>query len=195
MNSGDLGDLVVLTLRKPEAALQALRGLGLPMSARWTLLLLAVTLSTLLACLSLILFPVEADNALSRLLAHPLSLAGIQLGAMVLSALMMAQVGRLFGGQGDFPDALLLVAWVELLLVGLQAVQLVMMLLFPASAGLLSIVAFGLFLYLAVTLTKALHGFSSTGKVVLGLIGSLFVLGFVLSLLAAAFGIVPEVTP
>ena len=195
MNSGDLGDLVVLTLRKPEAAMQALRGLGLPMSALWTLLLLAVTLSTLLACLSLILFPVEADNALSRLLAHPLSLAGIQLGAMVLSALMMAQVGRMFGGRGDFPDALLLVAWVELILVGLQAVQLVMMLLLPASAGVLSVVAFGLFLYLAVTMTKALHGFTSTGKVVLGLIGSLFVLGFVLSLLAAALGIVPEVTP
>ncbi|MCV2448632.1 MULTISPECIES: Yip1 family protein [unclassified Paracoccus (in: a-proteobacteria)] len=195
MTSGDLGDLVVLTLRRPEAALQVLRRLALPMSARWTLLLLAVTLSTLLACLSLMLFPVEFDNALSRLLSHPLTLAGVQFGAMVVSALMMAQVGRWFGGQGDFADALLVVAWVELLLVGLQAVQLVMTLLFPATAALLSILAFGLFLYLAVTMTKALHGFTSTAKVVVGLVGSLFVLGFVLSLFAAAFGIVPEVTP
>jgi hypothetical protein len=193
MNSGDLVDLVVLTLRRPDAALQALRALRLPISARWTLLLLAVTLSTLLACLSLLLFPVESDNALTRLLSHPLTLAEMQLGAMVVSALMMAQIGRLFGGGGDFADALLVVSWVELLLVGLQAVQLLLTLLFPASAALLSVIAFGLFIYLAVAMTKALHGFASTGKVVLGFVGSLFVLGLALSLLAAAIGI--EVTP
>lgn len=195
MKSGDLADLVVLTLREPAAALQVLRGLDLPVSARWMALVLAVSLSTLLASLSLMLFPVEVDNPVSRMLSEPLPLAGVQFAAMVVSALMMAQVGRLFGGQGDFADALLVIAWVELVLVGLQAAQVVMMLLFPATAALLSVLAFGLFIYLAISMTKALHGFSSTGKVVLGFFGSLFVLGFVLSLLAAAFGIVPEVTP
>ncbi|CAM3004647.1 Yip1 domain-containing protein [Paracoccus aminovorans] len=195
MTSGDLGDLVVLTIREPAAALRVLRGLDLPMSARWMALLLAVTLSTLLAMLSLALFPIEVESPVSAVLSSPAVLAGVQFAAMAVSALMMAQVGRWFGGQGDFADALLIVAWVELLLVGLQAVQVLMMLLFPATAAMLSVLAFGLFLYLAVAMTKALHGFSSTGKVVLGFVGSLFVLGFVLSLLAAALGIVPEVTP
>lgn len=195
MNSGNLGDLMVLTLREPALALRALRGLALPMSARWMALVLAVALSTLLASLSLMLFPIEGDSPISRLLSQPVVLAAVQFAAMLVSALMMAQVGRLFGGRGDFADALLIVAWVELLLVGLQAVQVVVMLLLPSMALMLSMLAFGLFLYLAVTMTKALHGFTSTGKVVLGFVGSLFVLGFVLSLLAAAFGIVPEVTP
>ncbi len=195
MNSGNLGDLMVLTLREPALALRALRGLALPMSARWMALVLAVALSTLLASLSLMLFPIEGDSPISRLLSQPVVLAAVQFAAMLVSALMMAQVGRLFGGRGDFADALLIVAWVELLLVGLQAVQVVVMLLLPSMASMLSMLAFGLFLYLAVTMTKALHGFTSTGKVVLGFVGSLFVLGFVLSLLAAAFGIVPEVTP
>ncbi|RDW13503.1 YIP1 family protein [Paracoccus thiocyanatus] len=195
MKAGDLGEMMVLTLRDPDRALDVLRGLDLPMAARWMVLLLAVTLSTLLAGLSLLLFPIEVDNPVSRMLSEPLTLAGIQFGAMVMSALFVAQIGRLFGGQGDFPDALLAIGWVELMLVGLQAVQVVMMVVFPATATLLSMVAFGLFLYLAVTMTKALHGFTSTPKVVLGLIGSLFLLGFVLSLIAAAFGIVPEVAP
>jgi len=195
MKLGDLGELMVLTLRDPEAAVRALRGLDLPMAVRWMVLLLAVALSTLLAALSLLLFPVEIDNSLSRMLSEPMTLAGIQLAAMTLSAVFVARIGRLFGGQGTFADALLIVGWVELMLAGLQAVQVVMMALFPATATLLSMLAFGLFLYLAVTMTKALHGFSSTAKVVLGLIGSIFVLGFVLSLIAAAFGIVPEVTP
>lgn len=193
MKSGFLGDLVVLTLRDPAAALRILRSFELPMSVRWMALVLSVVLSTLLASLSLVLFPVEVQTAVSAVLAQPVTLALVQFAAMVVSALMMAQVGRLFGGQGNFADALLIVAWVELLLVGLQGLQLVLMMLVPATASMLSIIAFGLFLYLAVAMTKALHGFASTGKVVLGLVGSLFVLGFVLSLLAAAFGIVPEV--
>lgn len=193
MKSGFLGDLVVLTLRDPAAALRILRSFELPMSVRWMALVLSVVLSTLLASLSLMLFPVEVQTAVSAVLAQPVTLALVQFVAMVVSALMMAQVGRLFGGQGNFADALLIVAWVELLLVGLQGLQLVLMMLVPATASMLSIIAFGLFLYLAVAMTKALHGFASTGKVVLGLVGSLFVLGFVLSLLAAAFGIVPEV--
>lgn len=193
MKSGFLGDLVVLTLRDPAAALRILRSFELPMSVRWMALVLSVVLSTLLASLSLMLFPVEMQTAVSAVLAQPVTLALVQFAAMVVSALMMAQVGRLFGGQGNFADALLIVAWVELLLVGLQGLQLVLMMLVPATASMLSIIAFGLFLYLAVAMTKALHGFASTGKVVLGLVGSLFVLGFVLSLLAAAFGIVPEV--
>lgn len=193
MKSGFLGDLVVLTLRDPAAALRILRSFELPMSVRWMALVLSVVLSTLLASLSLMLFPVEVQTAVSAVLAQPVTLALVQFAAMVVSALMMAQVGRLFGGQGNFADALLIVAWVELLLVGLQGLQLVLMMLVPATASMLSIIAFGLFLYLAVAMTKALHGFASTGKVVLGLVGSLFVLGFVLSLLAAAFGIVPEV--
>ncbi|WP_313350276.1 YIP1 family protein [Paracoccus sp. (in: a-proteobacteria)] len=195
MKLGDLGDLMVLTLRDPDAAIRVLRGLDLPMVTRWMVLLLAVSLSTLLAGLSLLLFPIEVDNPVSRMLSEPMTLAGIQFGAMALSALFVAHIGRLFGGHGNFADALLAVGWVELMLVGLQAVQVVMMLLFPATATMLSMLAFGLFLYLAVTMTKALHGFTNTAKVVVGLIGSVFVLGFVLSLIAAAFGIVPEVTP
>lgn len=190
-----LGDLVVLTVRDPASALRILQAMGLPMSARWMLLLLSVILSTMLAVLSLMLIPVVPGDPVTAILADPMTLAGIQLVAMVASAIFVAQVGRMFGGHGTFPDALLVVAWVELLLVGLQAVQLLMMLLFPATASLMSMLALALFVYLAVAMTKALHGFVSTPKVVLGFVGSLFVLGFVLSLIAASFGIVPEVAP
>lgn len=195
MKLGNLGNMVILTLRDPAGAVRMLQGLDLPMVARWMALLLAVCLSTLLAGLSLLLFPVEVDSPVSRMLSQPVTLAAVQLAVMTVSAMLVAQVGRGFGGQGGFPDALLIVAWIELVLVGLQAAQLVMMLMFPATAALLSMLAFGLFLYLAVSMTKALHGFSSTAKVALAFFGSVFVLGFVLSLIAAALGIVPEVTP
>ena len=65
-------------------------------------------------------------------------------------------------------------------------------LILPGVAGLLGLAAVVLFLWLTVQFTKALHGFRNSVKVALGLLGTAFVAGFVLSLIAAALGILPE---
>lgn len=195
MRPAKIGDMVVLTLREPGTALRILQGMELPMSARWMALALAVTLSTLLSALSLLLFAMPAGDPMGGLFSEPLMLAAVQLGSIALAAFCMAFIGRLFGGRGDFPDALLAIGWIEMILVGLQAMQLVVMLILPGAANAMFFIASGLFLYLIVAMTKALHGFTSTPKVVVGFVGSLFVMGFALSLIAAALGILPEVTP
>ncbi|MTH78848.1 Yip1 family protein [Paracoccus aestuariivivens] len=195
MKFTDLGDLMVLTLRNPAHAVEVLRGLELTSGERWMVLMLAATLSSLLAGLARVMFPVPADDALSAILSSPVTLAGLQFAAMTISAGAVTVIGRAFGGQGEFEDALLLIAWVELILVGLQAMQVVLMLLVPPTATLMSLVAFGLSIYLTIAMTKALHGFTSTPKVALGLIGGVFLVATVLSVIAAAFGILPEVAP
>lgn len=195
MTFSNLGDLVVLTLRNPAGAVRALLGLELPVRARWMVLVLAVSLSTLLAGMARLMFPPVSHDQLTDLLGSPASLAALQFGAMVISATAISGIGRAFGGTGTFDEAVLLVGWVEMVLVGLQAVQLVAMLLFPATATLMSLIAFCLSIYLTVSMTKELHGFSSTPKVALGFIGGVFLVGLVLSILAAALGILPEVAP
>lgn len=194
MTFSNIGDLVILTLRNPATAVRVLLGLELPVRARWMVLVLAVALSTLLAGMARVMFPPATQDQLTALLASPASLAALQFGAMVISAAAIAGIGRAFGGTGTFDDAVLLVGWVEMILVGLQAVQLVVMLIFPATATLMSLIAFGLSIYLTISMTKELHGFSSTPKVALGFIGGVFLVGLVLSILAAALGILPEVT-
>lgn len=195
MNFRDLGDLMVMTLRNPAQGVAMLRGLDLSMAERWLMLVLAVCLSTLLAGLARQLFPPSTEDALSAFLSVPMWLAVLQFGAMIVSAVVITVIGRAFGGHGTFEDAILLIAWVELILVGLQAMQIVLMLIMPGSAALMSMVAFGISVYLTISMTKALHGFESVAKVALGFIGTVFVLGFVLSVIAAAFGIFPEVAP
>ncbi|MTH63770.1 YIP1 family protein [Paracoccus shanxieyensis] len=195
MNFRDLGDLMVMTLRNPAQGVAMLRGLDLSMAERWLMLVLAVCLSTLLAGLARQLFPPSTEDALSAFLSVPMWLAVLQFGAMIVSAVVITVIGRAFGGHGTFEDAILLIAWVELILVGLQAMQIVLMLIMPGSAALMSMVAFGISVYLTISMTKALHGFESVAKVTLGFIGTVFVLGFVLSVIAAAFGIFPEVAP
>ncbi len=199
MTFDDLKALVSLTFRDPEAAARQLMAADVPVPARWMGLLVAVSVSAILAWFSALLFPmpqVEPDMAPAlRLTAQPLLMAAVQAGAILLAASLMAGVGRLFGGRGRFEDALLLAVWIEVVLLLVQVAQLVLSVFLPPVAGLLGILAIALFLWLTVQFTKALHGFRSGAKVFLGLIATAFLTGFALSFIAAGFGLLPEISP
>ena len=194
MNFDDLKMLVGQSFRNPEGAARALIGMNLPLSARWMALALAVSVSALLAWVSAQMFPLPegAASGVLALTAQPMIMAGIQFCAIVLAASLMAGVGRMFGGQGRFEDALLLTVWIEVVLLLVQLVQLLLSLILPGLAGILGIVAIAVFLWLTVQFTKALHGFQSGIKVMLVMFATALAVGFVLSFLAAAFGLLPE---
>ncbi|MDF3606619.1 YIP1 family protein [Paracoccus sp. DMF-8] len=193
MTFDDLKQLVMLSLREPGRALDTLRALAPDMPSRWMALVLAVSLSTALAGLARMLFPVDTESPVSQLIGQPLMLASVQFTGMVIAAALMTVVGRAFRGHGTFADALLVVAWIELLLVAVQAFQVVLALIFPISAVLMSLVAFGLLIYLTLQFTKALHGFQNSFLVLLGFVGSVFLFAMVLSLLGVSLGYMPEV--
>lgn len=194
MTFDDFKALVGLSFRDPQAAARDLMAQGWPIQARWMALLAAVSVSALLASLAAALFsaPGPEGDRVVVLSQQPMVLAVMQMGAIVLAAGLMSGVGRMFGGGGRFEDALLLTVWIEVLLLIVQAAQVVLSLILPGVAGIFGLLAIALFLWLTVQFTKALHGFHSTPKVVLGMIGTVFVACFVLSLLAAALGIMPE---
>ena len=195
MTFDDFKHLVQLTFRNPEGAARALIGLNLPMQARWMALLLAVTVSALMAFLVSSLYPAppsDAGTPMLSLVRQPMVLAGMQLGAIVLGAGLMAGVGRVFGGHGRFADALILSVWIEMMLLLVQAAQVVLSLALPGLAGIMGILAVALFLWLTVQFTKALHGFTSGPKVMLVMFATLMAMGMALSFLAAAIGLLPE---
>ncbi|KJZ31590.1 hypothetical protein TW83_07980 [Paracoccus sp. S4493] len=194
MTFDDFKALTRQTLRNPEQAARWLIDQGWPMQVRWMALVLAVSLSGLLAYASTLLFPLPADEgaAVFSISRQPLVLAGMQLVAIVVGAGLMAGVGRMFGGHGRFEDALLLTVWIEVMLLIVQLAQIVLSLALPALAGILGIIAVALFLWLTVQFTKALHGFTSGPKVLLVMFGTLLVMGFVLSFFMAALGLMPE---
>ncbi|MCF3973446.1 YIP1 family protein [Paracoccus salsus] len=195
MNFDDFNALLRMTLRNPEDAAQTLIGMNLPMSVRWMALLLAVSVSALLAWVSVQMFPLPEGETPSvlGLTGQPIAMAGIQLAAIVMAATLMTGVGRMFGGHGRFEDALLLTVWIEIVLLLVQLAQLLVSLILPGLAGILGILAIAVFLWLTVQFTKALHGFRSGAKVMLGMFATALAVGFVLSFLAAALGLLPEV--
>ena len=194
MTFDDFKALVRQTLRNPEGGAQMLMALNLPMPVRWMALLLAVSVSGLLAYLAAMLFPVPATETppMYSLVQQPLVMAGMQMVAIVVGAGLMTGVGRMFGGQGNFADALLLTVWIEVMLLLIQVAQIVLSLALPALSGMLGLLAIAMFLWLTVQFTKALHGFTSGPKVMLGLFATLLAMGFLLSFFAASIGLLPE---
>lgn len=191
MTLNDLFRLAVLTVREPRAAVAQLRGLNLPMEVRWMGFGLVVALSALLTWAAATLVPADVQSPILELGRAPLRMAFAQAGALLIVVWAMAQVGRLFGGQGGFADALLLAVWVQAILIALQAVEFVLMPLFPIVAVLLSIASMALFLYLLAQMVKELHGFRSLAMVAVGMVATAFVLGMILSLLLVALGFAP----
>ena len=194
MTFDDFKTLARRTLSEPEQAARWLIAQDWPIQVRWMALVLAVSVSGVLAYVSTLAFPVPegAVPAMLGMSRQPLMLAGMQMVAIVLGAGLMAGVGRMFGGHGRFEDALLLTVWIEIMLLIVQAAQIVLSLALPALAGILGILAVALFLWLTVQFTKALHGFTSGPKVLLVMFATLLTMGFVLSFILAALGLMPE---
>lgn len=181
--------LARLTLRDPPGAMAALRDLRLSMGARWALLALAASLSALLAGTLTLLFPVDpaqmspSDALTLTLLSRPLLLAGMQFVGVVIAAGLVAGVGRLFGGNGTFADALLALAWIDLVVTAGEALQVAVVLVLPMLTPLLSLALFGLMIYLFVRMVGAVHGFRNPLLVALGMAGTMIAVGVALSLL------------
>lgn len=163
-------DLVGLSLRDPRGALRALQAEQVPLAARSAGLLLMAVLSTIFLQLGFALTPPGPDPVAGFLAQSPFQTAVVQWLVLLLSAALIYRVGRAFDGKGSLADSILVVVWLQLIMLGVQLVQLVAFILVPPLGGLLGLMGFGLFLWLSVNFIAELHGFRLLGLVFLGLI-------------------------
>lgn len=178
--------LAQLTLQNPRLAARELLTEGVPMRARTGGLLLVAVVSALLASLQVGTRPQDLDPLSAFMLASPFRAAVVQWLFLALSVVLIHRVGRAFGGRGSFPDALLIVVWLQVLTLVLQVLQLVATFVAPPLAGVIGLGGFVLFLWLMTAFIAELHGFASRGLVFVGMVlsalGAGLVLGFVLIL-------------
>ena len=188
----NLAALVRLTLTRPRAAAAELMRVPLPMSGRWTALLLSAALSAMLMqVLAAMLPPAVGPNGEALRPVGPLVWAGMVTVGMMITAGLAHSVGRWRGGKGEFADALILVAWLQFLQLLLVAVQILLMAVAPMLAPLAEIGGVLLFLWLLVNFVAEMHGFRSLGLVFLGVILTFVATVFALSILMMAVGIGP----
>lgn len=186
-------DLMRMTLRDPQAGFRVLRAKPWGPGDRWALIFATAAASAILSWLGMALMPGAADGAtlLGGLVASPISMASVQVASAAFGAYLLAEVGRIFGGSGRFADALLAVGWIEAIMVLLQTVQLAVTLILPPLGAIVGIATLLLAAYLMVALTMAVHGFRNPLLVVLGILGTVMLTSFLLSILAATLGILP----
>jgi hypothetical protein len=191
MNDTLIG-LARLTLEDPRRATRVLLGLGVPLPARTAGLLLIAVLSTLITQLGFLVLPTASDPVSAFVLANPILAAVIQWLILAATVLLVFQIGRSWGGSGNLADALLIVVWLQLMMLGLQVVQLLALILSAPLAGLVNIAGMVLFFWLLSSFIAELHGFASRWLVFLGILAVSFVLAFVL-VMVLAFVLGPEV--
>jgi len=183
MTRADLTSLAVLSLREPEAGARAVIAVNPPLQARWLLLALAIVSGVVLTYLLPALAGI-AGGAPSPFLALML-----QVATNVAAVVLITRVGRAFGGTGRYEDALLLVGWLQLLMVGFQAVQVVAMVVLPPFAALIMVLSVAAFFWLLTGFVRALHGFSSRVLVLLGVFATVFGVAMVMALALMVLGI------
>ena len=191
----DLWALARLTVKDPRQGMRGLLLLNPPSGVRMTALALMAVGSSLMMHLSLWLAPMPATNPLiEMLIATPFTTAGIQIVVLLIASLLIFQVGKAWGGRGSFDDAVLAVAWLQVFLLALQAVQTLGLALVPAVAVLIGPLSLVVFFWLQTQFVAEIHGFASGTKVFLGIILTIFAVSFLaVFLIMALLG--PEALP
>lgn len=143
-------------------------------------LALVSILTSILSAIVMLIAPDEMFNF------TPLQLAIGQMVGLLLAAGLIIWVGRIFGGKGQFSDAVALVAWVEAIMFALQLVQFVALFILPMATIVLALVGLALLIWLMVHFIAELHGFANLWGVFFGMIGTLLAISFILAALLAA---------
>ncbi len=193
MTGAQIKLLIRLTFADPKTAARQLITMNPPAQARWLGLALVAVLTILVMRLTVLLVPAEEMTPVGIALRNPVSGFAIQVGSILLVAAAMTGAGRVFGGRGQFQDALLLMVWTEFLLAIIAGVQLVLFMFVPLAGVVLTFLAVGLFAWLIVQFAAALHGFTNLWAVLAGMIATFFLLAVATALVLAILGIDPTV--
>lgn len=184
--AGLLG-LVRDTLSDPRGAARRVMAVDVPLRDRWLALAFTAVATTVLFHLSLALLPAGIE----RPLVPPLATLAVQGGLLVLAVLLIWRIGAARGGRGSLPETVSVMAWLQFVLLVVQAVQVVAEVLLPPLASMIGIAGMVLFLWLLTQFVTELHGFRSAGAVFGAIMGVMFAVGFVLALLFAPYLTLP----
>jgi len=171
------------TLEDPRAGARAVLALGVPLPARTAGLLLVAIASAMLVHLGFLLVPPSDDPVAGFMAASPIRTAVMQWVIFAGTVLMVHGVGRACGGRGTLPDALLIVVWLQVMLLGMQLLQFVALLISPFIGALVGLGAFAMFFWLLSSFVAELHGFQSRWAVFGGILAAALGLAMVFAVL------------
>jgi hypothetical protein len=158
--------------------------------ALWLMFALVIVLSLLLRELvGLVTDLPTGGPIMGPMQDSSLILGLVMAGFLYLTIHAVHRIGRFFGGTGSFEEAALLVIWLQFILICIQVIQIVTLFVLPPLAGLITIIAIALYIWLLVNFIAVLHGFTSLGMVFVATLMSAFALLFAFSIVLSVLGL------
>lgn len=184
---GGLVALLKLTFQAPRKAAAVIVQSGLPVNARWSALVLMAVASAIVMYAIMSSLPLLGPEGEALPLPGPFFLAGFFGFYLSMLAMLAFGVGRWRGGRGSLPDAVLLVAWLQVVQLALVFVQMVLLVVMPPLASLLEVASVVIFLWLLTNFVAELHGFRSVGMVLAGVLATFVVMVLVMTVVLLPF--------
>ncbi|MFO7771541.1 YIP1 family protein [Roseovarius gahaiensis] len=169
MNTVNIKQLFVLTLKAPKEAGAQVLALDLPIRGLWLALSLVSVVTSIIFASLMQLAPMGEDQ-FSDLMrtspAHsaPLVFALLQWARAVVSVLVIYYVGRMMGGTGQLRDVLAVMAWLQAVTFVLMVGLVIMGAILPMLSSLVILAMVIWWVWAIVSLLNVAHGFDSMFK-------------------------------
>ncbi|MGF6859960.1 hypothetical protein ABIE69_000515 [Rhodobacteraceae bacterium MBR-64] len=184
--------LLRVTFGDPRAGMRGVLNMGLPLRASVELLVLTAVVSAVLSEISVYLAPMPEGAELVRSIAAlPISVVLLQVAFLGIVVIGIDRIGRAMGGRGDLTGAVLVVAWVQVVMIALQLAQMLAMVLVPPFSMLIGLASIGIFFWMITNFITELHGFAQRGRVFAVVFAGFMVLAMVLAFVLTSLGFVP----
>jgi len=189
-SASTLLSLVIETIRNPREGAARILNFAPPRDVLLQMLALVVIISVLLGQLGVIALGGSlSDGALAGPFSlNPMTATIVQFGLLMLLVVSIHSIGRAMGGTGSMEETLLLVVWLQVILLCLQAAQLLALLIVPPLAAVIGLATLGIFLWLLVNFVAVVHNFRSLGLVFAGVLMSALAILFSVSLVLTVLG-------
>lgn len=190
MTIGTLLRLVRDTVANPREGATTVLSFAPARDALWLMFALVIVLSLLLREMVGLVADIPSEGPIMGPLQDSFLVLGLVMaGFLFVTIHAVHRIGGFFGGTGTFEECALLVIWLQFILICVQVIQVMTLFILPPLAGLITVLAIALYLWLLVNFIAVLHGFQSLFSVFIGTLFSAFGLLFVFSLILAILGI------
>ena len=169
MTNTDFQTLVVDTVRTPSEAAARVLSFELPRQWLWMALALMSVLNSIVYSVSIRISPPSDPMVMEMIppaFQSPVLFTIFLFGVLVISTFVMQWIGQAMGGKGSLTDILLVVTWLQVVRLILQAAVLVLSLVSPFLGGLLALIGSIWGIFILASFLDVAHRFDNIAKAV-----------------------------
>jgi hypothetical protein len=186
-----LAQLAGRAVTDPRAAFHHVQSMGLERRAMWQILvLLAIGRVLLIGLFDGARFIIPFGT--TPIVVSPFAYTMVLIAGFLVMIFMVHYTGRLMGGTGTLPGAMVVGILLEALAFALVVIQIVVGFVLPGIVGILGLISLPVMLYCALSYIDELHSFGSMlkafGMIVLSVVGLSLGITILLTLLGVGAG-------